>query len=68
MLFKMFRASFYIREILHQSVAAHSKIIYLSSFHAATASKVYTNAVAKTQKIWPAYLESIMKVNNISDD
>ncbi|TSK20198.1 WASH complex subunit 5 [Bagarius yarrelli] len=31
----------------------------------ATASKVYTNAVAKTQKIWPAYLESIMKVGQM---
>lgn len=28
----------------------------------ANASKVYMNAVAKTQKIWGAYLESIMKV------
>uniref|UniRef100_A0A8B9L1D3 WASH complex subunit 5 n=1 Tax=Astyanax mexicanus TaxID=7994 RepID=A0A8B9L1D3_ASTMX len=29
------------------------------------ASKVYANAVAKTQKIWPAYLESIMKVGQM---
>lgn len=28
----------------------------------ANASKVYASAVAKTQKIWGAYLESIMKV------
>uniref|UniRef100_A0A672SY23 WASH complex subunit 5 n=1 Tax=Sinocyclocheilus grahami TaxID=75366 RepID=A0A672SY23_SINGR len=31
----------------------------------ANASKVYTNAVAKTQKIWPAYLEAIMKVGQM---
>uniref|UniRef100_A0AAR2J0S3 WASH complex subunit 5 n=1 Tax=Pygocentrus nattereri TaxID=42514 RepID=A0AAR2J0S3_PYGNA len=31
----------------------------------ATASKVYTSAIAKTQKIWPAYLESIMKVGQM---
>uniref|UniRef100_A0AAY4BXP5 WASH complex subunit 5 n=1 Tax=Denticeps clupeoides TaxID=299321 RepID=A0AAY4BXP5_9TELE len=31
----------------------------------ANASKVYANAVAKTQKIWPAYLESIMKVGQM---
>ncbi|CAB1321350.1 unnamed protein product [Coregonus sp. 'balchen'] len=29
------------------------------------ASKVYTNAVAKTQKIWGPYLESIMKVGQM---
>uniref|UniRef100_A0A672S176 WASH complex subunit 5 n=1 Tax=Sinocyclocheilus grahami TaxID=75366 RepID=A0A672S176_SINGR len=31
----------------------------------ANASKVYVNAVAKTQKIWPAYLEAIMKVGQM---
>lgn len=30
--------------------------------YSANASKVYANAVAKTQKIWAAYLEAIMKV------
>ncbi|XP_016375613.1 WASH complex subunit strumpellin-like [Sinocyclocheilus rhinocerous] len=31
----------------------------------ANASKVYANAAAKTQKIWPAYLEAIMKVGQM---
>uniref|UniRef100_A0A4W4E8D1 WASH complex subunit 5 n=1 Tax=Electrophorus electricus TaxID=8005 RepID=A0A4W4E8D1_ELEEL len=31
----------------------------------ASASKVYANAVAKTQKIWPTYLESITKVGQM---
>uniref|UniRef100_A0A8C4I5J9 WASH complex subunit 5 n=1 Tax=Dicentrarchus labrax TaxID=13489 RepID=A0A8C4I5J9_DICLA len=31
----------------------------------ANASKVYANAVAKTQKIWGAYLEAIMKVGQM---
>ncbi|XP_076869010.1 WASH complex subunit 5 [Brachyhypopomus gauderio] len=31
----------------------------------ASANKVYANTVAKTQKIWPAYLESIMKVGQM---
>lgn len=30
--------------------------------YSANANKVYANAVAKTQKIWAAYLEAIMKV------
>lgn len=28
----------------------------------ANSNKIYFSAVAKTQKIWPAYLEAIMKV------
>lgn len=31
-------------------------------FVTANANKVYASAVAKTQKIWGAYLEAIMKV------
>lgn len=31
-------------------------------FFIANASKVYASAVAKTQKVWGAYLEAIMKV------
>uniref|UniRef100_A0A673MYR0 WASH complex subunit 5 n=1 Tax=Sinocyclocheilus rhinocerous TaxID=307959 RepID=A0A673MYR0_9TELE len=31
----------------------------------ANASKVYVNAVTKTQKIWPPYLEAIMKVGQM---
>uniref|UniRef100_A0A674AJ68 WASH complex subunit 5 n=1 Tax=Salmo trutta TaxID=8032 RepID=A0A674AJ68_SALTR len=34
-------------------------------FLSANASKVYANAVAKTQKIWGPYLESIMKVGQM---
>ncbi|CAG12904.1 unnamed protein product, partial [Tetraodon nigroviridis] len=33
--------------------------------NSANANKVYANAVAKTQKIWGAYLESIMKVGQM---
>lgn len=36
------------------------KSIFLSA--TGNASKVYATAVAKTQKIWGAYLEAIMKV------
>lgn len=31
--------------------------------HIANANKVYTSAVAKSQKVWGPYLEAIMKVN-----
>ena len=37
-------------------------VVIVVCFVLANAGKVYPNAVAKTQKIWPAYLESIMKV------
>lgn len=37
-------------------------LYYLSFYAPANASKTYASAVAKTQKIWGAYLEAIMKV------
>lgn len=33
----------------------------------ANASKVYASSVAKTQKVWGAYLEAIMKVQRINN-
>uniref|UniRef100_A0A4W5KQE6 WASH complex subunit 5 n=1 Tax=Hucho hucho TaxID=62062 RepID=A0A4W5KQE6_9TELE len=43
----------------------HSLLRFFVFFLSANASKVYANAVAKTQKIWGPYLESIMKVGQM---
>ena len=47
---------------LDMTVHHHSPLHFFVLFLSANASKGYANAVAKTQRIWGPYLESIMKV------
>uniref|UniRef100_A0A8C7RGM1 WASH complex subunit 5 n=2 Tax=Salmoninae TaxID=504568 RepID=A0A8C7RGM1_ONCMY len=50
---------------LDMTVHHHSPLHFFVLFLSANASKGYANAVAKTQRIWGPYLESIMKVGQM---